>query len=238
MNLYQKKLEKHQTDLHESMHKAETDSLTGLFNRRAFDEKLSRAFHHAMRQKDSSLSLVLLDIDHFKSINDQYGHQAGDVFLCKMADILRSVIREEVDFAFRFGGDEFAIVIFADHLLACEKARQVLQLMENKVSIGITDINPSTPDGLTLEEFIHRADKALYEAKNLGRGRIMADLCLSPDGADCMLLCTKNSPDGHSRLVEYTGERIPSCTVASQTESQPVKTLATTMRKKAPSSRG
>lgn len=234
----QQSVKKHQAELNESMRQAETDPLTGLYNRRAFDEKLGRAFHHAMRQKNSPLSLVLLDIDHFKTINDEFGHQFGDTFLNKMADILRSVIREEVDFAFRFGGDEFAIVIFADHSLACDKARQVLQMMENKVSIGITDINPNTADGLTLEEFIHRADKALYEAKHQGRGRIMVDLCLSPDGSDCTHSCPKNLPHNSNRLVEYTGERIPPCPHTTQHEPQPVTALGTQMRKKALPNRG
>ena len=206
----QQSLEKRQTELHESLRLAETDPLTGLLNRRAFDERLSRAFHHAMRQKSALLSLVLLDIDHFKEVNDQFGHQFGDTTLIRMADILRSVIREDVDFAFRFGGDEFALVIFADYPLACDKARQVLQLMEHKVSIGITDINPDTPDGLTLEEFIRRADHALYEAKHRGRGRIVVDLCLSPDG-NCMLPCPKMTHPHPNRLVEFVGEHISPC---------------------------
>ncbi len=227
-------LNKNQAELHESIQQAETDPLTGLLNRRAFDKNISRAFHHAMRQKNSPLSLVLLDIDHFKAINDQFGHQAGDAFLIKMADILRSVIRQEVDFAVRFGGDEFAIVIFADCHLACVKAKQVLQLMENKVSIGITDINPNTPDSLTLEEFIHRADKALYAAKNQGRGRIMVDLCLSPDIIDCVQSCPKNSPPDSHRLVEFSGERIPPCPLTTRREPQPITAQDIQMRKKAP----
>ena len=207
----QQSLEKRQTELHESLRLAETDPLTGLLNRRAFDERLSRAFHHAMRQKSALLSLVLLDIDHFKEVNDQFGHQFGDTTLIRMADVLRSVIREDVDFAFRFGGDEFALVIFADYPLACDKARQVLKLMEHKVSIGITDINPDTPDGLTLEEFIRRADHALYEAKHRGRGRVVVDLCLSPGGAECVLPCPKMTPPNCNRYVEFVGGHIPPC---------------------------
>ena len=234
----QKSLKKHQTELHKSMHQAETDPLTGLYNRRAFDEKMGRAFHHAMRQKNSSLSLMLLDIDRFKAVNDQFGHQFGDIFLNRMADSLRSVIREEVDFAFRFGGDEFAIVIFADHSLACDKARQVLQLMENKVSIGITDINPYTPDSLSLGEFIHRADKALYEAKHRGRGRIMVDLCLAPDGSNCSRACPKNAPPNNNRLVEFTGERIPPCPHPSTRQPESATLNATHKRRNPPRNRG
>ncbi|MGE5028039.1 MAG: GGDEF domain-containing protein [Betaproteobacteria bacterium] len=185
----QQTLEKRQTELYESLRQAETDPLTGLFNRRAFDDKLGQAFRHTMRQKASPLSLALFDLDHFKQINDEFGHQFGDAYLNKMAHALRCAIREDVDFAFRFGGDEFAMVIFADHRQACLKAKQVLDLMENKVSIGITSINPNTPDGLSLEEFIHRADKALYEAKRRGRGRAVVDVCPLPDGADCQFPC-------------------------------------------------
>lgn len=187
----QQALETRQNELHESLRVAETDPLTGLFNRRAFDEKLGQAFRRAMRQKNEPLSLVLLDLDHFKQINDQYGHQFGDTYLNKMAHVLRSIIREDVDFAFRFGGDEFALVMFADYTLACTKARQVLQLMENKVSIGITAINRSTTDSLTLEQFIHHADNALYEAKRTGRGRTVVDLCPEQDSSNCRFPCPK-----------------------------------------------
>ncbi len=187
----QQAVEKRQNELHESMRQAETDPLTGLLNRRAFDERLGRAFHHTMRQKNAPLSLVLFDLDHFKEINDEFGHQFGDAHLNKMAHVLRGVIREDVDFAFRFGGDEFAMVIFADYPLACDKARQVVQLMEHKVSIGITSINPETPDNLTLEKFFHRADSALYEAKRQGRGRAVVDICHMVNNLDCEFPCQK-----------------------------------------------
>lgn len=193
----QQTLEKRQTELHESLRRAETDPLTGLLNRRAFDEKLGQAFRHTMRQKSEPLSLVLFDLDHFKEINDEFGHQFGDAYLNKMAHALRCAIREDVDFAFRFGGDEFAMVIFADHRLACHKATQVLRLMENKVSIGITAINRETPDGLSLEEFIHRADNALYEAKRSGRGRAVVELCPLPDSSDCRFPCAPIANPDH-----------------------------------------
>jgi len=186
----QQTLVKRQTELRVSLHQAETDPLTGLLNRRAFDEKLGQAFRHTMRQKDSSLSLIVLDLDHFKGINDQFGHQFGDTYLNKMAQTLTHVIREDVDFAFRIGGDEFAMIIFADHPRACDKSRQVLRMMEHKVSIGITAISADTPDTFTLEEFFHNADKALYEAKHRGRGRAVVDLCGLSDSRDCVFPCS------------------------------------------------
>lgn len=213
----QQAVEKRQNELHESMRQAETDPLTGLLNRRAFDARLDRAFHHTMRQKNAPLSLVLFDLDHFKEINDEFGHQFGDAHLNKMAHILRSVIREDVDFAFRFGGDEFAMVIFADYPLACDKARQVLQLMDSKVSVGITAINPITPDGLSLEEFIRRADSALYEAKHRGRGRAIVDICLSSDSSDCVFPCPKMEPPNANRFVEFVGEPIAPCPPTMET---------------------
>lgn len=190
----QQTLAKRQSELHESLRQAETDPLTGLLNRRAFDEKLGQAFRHTMRQKASSLSLMMLDLDHFKEINDQFGHQFGDAYLNKMAHSLTHVIREDVDFAFRVGGDEFAMVIFADYPQACNKAMQVLRLMETKVSIGISTINPNTQDGLTVEEFIRHADNALYKAKNSGRGRAAVDLCSTPDSSNCQFPCPQTSP--------------------------------------------
>lgn len=192
----QQVLEKHENELHESLRKAETDPLTGLLNRRAFDEKLGQAFRHTMRQKNAPLSLALFDLDHFKEINDQYGHQFGDAYLNRMAHALRSVIRADVDFAFRFGGDEFALVVFADYPQACNKAMQVLRLMENKVSIGISAINPGTLDSLTLEEFIRHADNALYQAKHRGRGRAVVDLCSAADSGCCGFACLGEAGHG------------------------------------------
>jgi diguanylate cyclase (GGDEF)-like protein len=187
----QRNLLQRQRELQESTLQAQTDALTGLFNRRAYDEKLKSAFLHTMRQKDSPLSLMLFDLDHFKEINDEFGHQYGDAYLNKMAVVLREILREDVDMAFRFGGDEFAAVIFADHAVACGKARLVLQLMEGKVSVGITAINSNTPDALTLEEFIRRADDALYQAKRQGRGRAIVEICPSQSNG----LCTSPCPE-------------------------------------------
>jgi diguanylate cyclase (GGDEF)-like protein len=189
MEILQQALKTRQHELLEVVHKAETDALTGLLNRRAFDEKLKQTFLHTMRQKSSPLSLLLLDLDHFKKINDKFGHQVGDEHLIRTSDILRKIIREDVDFAFRFGGDEFAVVLFADYPLACDKARQVLKSLKNKVSIGIATINQDTHDDLTLEEFIRHADNALYEAKHRGRGQVVSHFCISHAKLQCQFPC-------------------------------------------------
>lgn len=183
------KLHNRQAELLVSMHQAETDPLTGLLNRRAFDARLNQAFRHTMRQKSSPLSLIMLDLDHFKSINDQFGHQYGDNYLINMAQILRSEIREDVDCAFRFGGDEFAMMIHSDYATACNKARQVISKMDGKVSIGIAAIDQQTRDNLTLNEFIHLADSALYEAKRRGRGRVVITPCNRINTQLCDSMC-------------------------------------------------
>lgn len=185
----QVKLLSRQAELQVSIREAETDPLTCLLNRRAFDEKLDLAFRHTMRQKNAPLSLMMLDLDYFKNINDEHGHQYGDAYLVKMADILRAVIREDVDYAFRFGGDEFAMMIYSDHSTACGKARQVIQHMDGKVSIGIATIDTATRSGLTLEDFIHQADSALYEAKRRGRGRAVVGHCNNGDTRVCGTPC-------------------------------------------------
>ncbi|TNC99583.1 MAG: hypothetical protein FD121_79 [Gallionellaceae bacterium] len=178
-------LQNRQAELQISIRQAETDPLTMLPNRRAFDERLGQAFRYTMRQRSSPLSLVMLDLDYFKSINDEHGHQFGDVYLNKMAHILRSVIREDVDCAFRFGGDEFAIIIHAHFSTACEKARQVILKMDGKVSVGIATIDQGTPDDLTLDSFIHQADSALYDAKH----RAVVIKCNSGDSQICGVHC-------------------------------------------------
>ena len=189
LELLQQSLKRRQSELLETMRQAETDALTGLLNRRAFDVKLKQIFLHTIRQKDSPFSLLFFDLDFFKDINDEFGHQFGDAYLNKMAGVLREIIRENVDFAFRIGGDEFAVVIFADYPHACGKAKQVLEMMEGKVSIGISSVNRSTSDELVLEEFIRRADNALYEAKRRGRGRSVVDICKSWLSGNCQFPC-------------------------------------------------
>ncbi|MDP2402141.1 MAG: GGDEF domain-containing protein [Actinomycetota bacterium] len=194
LSALQHNLRQQQQALRETSHLAQTDALTGLLNRRAYDEKLRSAFLHTMRQKSSPLSLVLFDLDHFKEINDEFGHQYGDAYLNKMAVVLREIIREDVDYAFRFGGDEFAAVIFAGHTVACEKAQLVLKLMEGKVSIGITAMDSRTPDSLTLEGFIRRADDALYEAKRRGRGQAVVEVCATQSKGKCKAPCPEMAP--------------------------------------------
>jgi diguanylate cyclase (GGDEF)-like protein len=99
------------------------------------------------------------------------------------------VIRNDVDLAFRFGGDEFAMLLFCDGKMACHKAMEVLSLMNGKVSIGIATLPREDAQQVELEEFIHTADDALYEAKRAGRGRVVLHGCTACGSAGCQQLC-------------------------------------------------
>jgi diguanylate cyclase (GGDEF)-like protein len=184
-------LGKRQEQLSASIHQAETDALTGLLNRRAYDAKLSQAFNRTRRQKTEALSLLLFDLDFFKQVNDEFGHQFGDAYLNKMAHAMRAAIRDEVDLAFRFGGDEFAIVQFCDEAIACRTAMEVLAAMDGKVSIGVATLKHSQAGDFDLPGFIKQADDALYEAKRAGRGRVVVSGCSAPGGGGCTFFCPK-----------------------------------------------
>ena len=173
----QQMLSQKQQELAVTLHQAETDQLTGLLNRRAYDQKLEQAYKRAVRLKGETLSLMLFDLDYFKNINDEFGHQYGDEYLQKMAAALLSLIRRDVDFAFRFGGDEFAILLFANKEVARSKALALLGKMNNKVSIGVVSISAEHNDCTDVRDFIKRADDALYQAKHAGRGRAVLTTC-------------------------------------------------------------
>lgn len=177
----QQALLKQQEELSATMQKAQTDSLTGLLNRRAYDAKIDQAYRRTLRLRGENLSLILFDLDYFKNINDEFGHQYGDEYLKKMASAMMAIIRQDVDFAFRCGGDEFAVLMFADKNVACSRALQLLGSMNNKVSIGIVSISAEQNCTTDLQDFIKRADDALYHAKRTGRGRVVLSKFMSAD---------------------------------------------------------
>ena len=160
---------------------ATTDTLTGLFNRRLFDERLSFEMQRSQRYK-LEFSLLMLDIDHFKKINDTYGHLSGDAVLGQFADLLREHSRE-VDTVARFGGEEFMIIAPESDgnnaKLVGERIRKAIAgtafiLPDGReiaitVSIGIACYPACADDEQTM---IDRADKALYLAKQEGRNRV------------------------------------------------------------------
>lgn len=160
-----------------------TDGLTGLHNRYYFDEKWQTEYKRAHRDQ-SCLSLVMLDIDHFKSINDQYGHPAGDKCIKEVTRVLVNNASREVDVVARYGGEEFAIILPNTQELGAEKVGEIVRkevedlkvTWEDKVihmtiSIGISSQTPKDADYLSREAMLKRADQALYEAKRGGRNR-------------------------------------------------------------------
>lgn len=154
-----------------------TDSLTRVGNRRAFDDKLAYAFDHA-RRYERPLSLVLVDLDHFKSINDTHGHDAGDRVLRLVADVLADGSRHS-DFVARIGGEEFAVLLPETALfeamqfgekLRCNIAVAPAATGPITVSIGIANMPHSRI--VTQADLFHAADQALYRAKANGRNRV------------------------------------------------------------------
>ncbi|OOZ38411.1 GGDEF domain-containing protein [Solemya pervernicosa gill symbiont] len=159
-------LEKKKEELQASIKQAETDALTGLLNRGAYDDRLREAFLRGQRQGEV-VSLLLLDLDFFKQINDTHGHQYGDEYLKRMADVMRASVREHVDIPCRMGGDEFAVVALCGTEIAERIATKILDGMQSKVSIGIAECLATD----TIDTLVGRADEALYEAKRRGRGQ-------------------------------------------------------------------
>ncbi|OCC16269.1 diguanylate cyclase/phosphodiesterase (GGDEF & EAL domains) with PAS/PAC sensor(s) [Dissulfuribacter thermophilus] len=156
------------------------DGLTDLFNRRYFEQKLEEEAERAYRQ-GYPLFLILVDLDKFKPVNDTYGHQEGDKILRNLAKILINSTRKYVDSAFRFGGDEFTLIIPQANLrqvqIIAERIRQNYLETDRKgttLSIGISRFkrtNRKLRDDLYT--LIHQADEAMYKAKELGGDRVI-----------------------------------------------------------------
>ncbi len=183
MKLLQDQLRQKNDELEEMLTKVETlsntDPLTGLFNRRRFDDILRLEFNKAMRYK-SPLSCIMIDIDHFKAVNDTYGHTVGDVVIKDVAEIIKRSVRD-VDTACRWGGDEFIVLTpMTTNANAELSAQRILKSVSDRVfkgvnnnvtvSIGIADVSRADVD--TVSKLIHAADTTLFEAKMKGRNRI------------------------------------------------------------------
>ncbi|AUI67968.1 GGDEF domain-containing protein [Beggiatoa leptomitoformis] len=163
---------------------ATIDSLTELYTRRYFDIRLHEEIVRLQRH-GSDISLILFDIDHFKRINDTYGHIHGDYVLREVANLLNHSIRRDIDIASRYGGEEFIILLPHTNIdgayVLAERIRQHCQQYPFKTPVeqacmvtlsgGIASMNQSHL--LTSEELIHRADLMLYAAKNSGRNQVI-----------------------------------------------------------------
>ncbi len=155
---------------------AVTDPLTGLYNRRKLEEALGREIERAGRYQ-RPLSLIMLDVDNLKAVNDRFGHQAGDEVLRHTAAVIREQIRG-VDIATRYGGDEFMIVLPEAGLEeATLVAKRIISripevhpdYVEVSISLGVVQWGPGFA---SLKELLHQVDRTLYEAKEMGKGRI------------------------------------------------------------------
>ncbi|MCW2309313.1 diguanylate cyclase (GGDEF)-like protein/PAS domain S-box-containing protein [Rhodobium gokarnense] len=179
---------------------AATDVLTGLANRRSFDEALEGSWRNALRS-GSQLSLLLLDLDRFKGLNDRYGHQVGDDCLRTVsATLVKAGARRRRDLAARYGGEELAVILpdtgSADAIAVAEHVRKAIEDLglpneDNTsgkglvtASIGVATVlarsggTMCTPEGLLMA-----ADNALYKAKSEGRNRVVSTMLLAPTRA-------------------------------------------------------
>jgi diguanylate cyclase (GGDEF)-like protein len=172
-----------------------TDGLTGLKNRRFFDDRLGEEFRRAQRYADP-VSLIMIDLDHFKQVNDRYGHQTGDTVLREAAALVRQSIRD-TDIGARYGGEEFAVILPKTHLSgALAVAERIWRELGKKVYRTEATSAPGRPPELrvtasiglafypskdiaTSEALVRYADEALYQAKRSGRNTI----CLYPAAA-------------------------------------------------------
>ena len=164
---------------------AERDGLTGLYNRRMFDDFMQRIWRQSQRE-EQPIEIVLVDIDHFKIFNDLYGHQAGDDCLKKVARCIASTAKRPFDFAARYGGEEFVLILYGpprEHAQTIPEQirRDVMDLaiphegstVDNMITVSV-GVALSTPAaGRSLAGTIQIADEALYEAKRAGRNRLV-----------------------------------------------------------------
>ena len=164
---------------------AATDPLTGLQKRRTLDERLAVSLDNC-RQMGLPLSLAMIDIDHFKRVNDTYGHQSGDEVIKGVAGVIKSYVRRDSDFAVRYGGEEILLclpgVSLSDCRLICARIHTQIEQtafaceghsIRVTVSMGVAGLDDDTTT--TAEKLIALADERLYTAKNTGRNKIVSE---------------------------------------------------------------
>lgn len=162
---------------------ATIDNLTGLTNRRIFFERLGVEFRRATRYR-RPLSVIMADLDHFKTVNDRFGHLFGDLVLSVTAQALRTNVRES-DLVARYGGEEFVLMLpetaLAEAMVVAEKLRAAVEAQDYTngiqstritISLGVASRPESAP--ADADDLLRRADEALYAAKHGGRNRVVA----------------------------------------------------------------
>ena len=168
-----------------------TDSLTGIYNRQYFDNSLDAQWEMASRAQ-SNISILFLDLDFFKKVNDLYGHLIGDQALCHAAKIFQDVTKRKSDMLARYGGEEFAIILpstpHKDAIAFAESIRSQLEdhpleteglRLNLTVSIGVNTTIPE--NDMNYLSFLDNADKALYQAKHSGRNKVVSYLDIATE---------------------------------------------------------
>jgi diguanylate cyclase (GGDEF)-like protein len=165
--------------------RAERDGLTGLYNRRAYNDYMEKIWRQS-RREEGQVTILLIDIDHFKAFNDLYGHQAGDDALKRVAEVIAMGAQRPLDLAARFGGEEFALVLYCpdeefgrelpEHLRRRVEGLGILHAGSSAsrfltVSIGVSIVSPGAERSLA--GAVQMADEALYQAKEEGRNRVV-----------------------------------------------------------------
>ena len=181
---------------HELTRLSNLDALTGLANRRYFSRSFENAWDDAVLAQQA-ISLLLIDIDHFKRINDEFGHLYGDETLVQLGRVLRDGLRRDEGIAARFGGEEFVVLLpgiaFDKALIIAERLRRLTRTIRlpmqdgvapapTTISIGVSSARPMSHD--QAEQLFRDADAALYEAKAHGRDRIWPPAENAMDFAD------------------------------------------------------
>lgn len=183
---------------------AQTDALTGLYNYRFFADALPREMERAQRSFQP-VSLIMIDIDYFKKLNDQCGHEVGNQVLIHVSKIIKQTIRK-LDIACRFGGEEFVVILpntdLRHSIVVAKRIRETIECsalnlpgysINVTASLGVDEYRPHNCD--SMEAFIERVDVRLYEAKNAGRNTVKY-----PDVGDNKLVQTHVSMDEKDAL--------------------------------------
>ncbi len=209
--LYKNLIDQLQTEVSILQEQAQTDALTGLYNYRFFADVLPREMERAQRSLQP-MSMIMIDIDHFKKFNDQWGHEVGNQALIHIAKLIHQTIRK-LDIACRFGGEEFVVILpNTDLRQSIHVANRIREVIEDTclrittetisitASLGVDEYRANHTD--SLEGFIERVDAWLYQAKHLGRNRVM-----HPDLSVDVVVATNVTPDEKDALFNAFSER-------------------------------
>jgi diguanylate cyclase (GGDEF)-like protein len=210
---------------------SQMDSLTQIFNRRTFNELAQQQWLLATRQQNP-ISLLMIDVDHFKLFNDHYGHPAGDACLKKVSQAIQSCLHRPFDILGRYGGEEFIVLLpetdSAGAMSVAQLINQALSVMamrheasptHHHVTVSVGGASCARTANYSLEELIKRADRALYKAKHSGRNRALVDdiaihktiLVVEQDSAASQTLTQSLTPQFNIIVTENIEEALDIC---------------------------